>query len=321
MIINKTDFFQIQEHILNIPFSQTKAWLDSNFINQDGICYFVDSTDNPQICCFGNNMKQIGIGNRLDINGISYRPDISSDYIREFFLDIRKEEFNVITISDIDKYNSEFEVGIRRAGFIRPLGLELCPMTMIVNLDAEFSFHRNWKRNVKKSMSSNNKFKHVENPSIEDAKCFVDLFKTMQNRKNLGYMITVENIYNLFQGPFYIFFIEDENGKRISGRIEYRCGDLIYDIYAANTPEGIKSGAAYHIQQGIFEYYKTQGAKLFDYGRIPPSDNEMDQIFTAKKYSGGYPIGYNGQWVYSKSKLYLYLLSFNSFIRYKQHIY
>lgn len=321
MIVSKDDFFKYQSKIEVVPFSQSEAWLDANHESQEGIVYFVNKIDLPSICCYGECYHQRFIGRRLIINGISCSKGVDADNLRDFFKDIRDNGFDVVTISDISEYDPSFEVGIRRAGFIRPLGLNLCPLTMMVNLQGEFTFHRNWKRNVKKSIAAGNSLIHVDNPTIDDANCFVNLFVKMQDRKSLGYMITPESIDTLLKGPFDLFFIEDSVGERISGRIEYKNENFVYDIYAANISNGIKSGAAYHIQQGIFEYYKEKGVELFDYGRIPPSATEMDNIYVAKKYSGGYPIGYNGQWIYSNATWKLYLLSCNDFIHYKQHIY
>jgi hypothetical protein len=42
---------------------------------------------------------------------------------------------------------------------------------------------------------------------------------------------------------------------------------------------------------------------------ISPSNNEMDDIYRAKSYSGGVPTLYNGQWVYYKSKIIEYLVA------------
>ena len=72
-------------------------------------------------------------------------------------------------------------------------------------------------------------------------------------------------------------------------------------------------GAAYLIQEGIFQYFKEQGYEKFDYGRIPPSDGKMDNIYIAKSYSGGRPIGYNGAWEYCNKLWRAYFYSLMSF--------
>lgn len=315
MIVNKDHFFEIQKKIGNIPFEQTREWLECG--NLQSICkiiYFVDNINNPQIACWGRETKKIYFGRKLMIDGLTYNTSIEHKYLTDFFKLLTNEGYTTIELSDIEIYSPNFEIGIRRAGFIRPWGLSLCPMSIIVDLQSDFLFHRNWRRNVKKSREMGNEFIYVKNPTIDDAKKYVELFGALKKRKSIKYILTPEEIYILLQGPYDLFFILDKNGKYLSGRIEYKFGDMIYDTYAATTLDGIKSGAAYHIQEDIFTFYKKLGFKRFDYGRISPSNDKMDDIYIAKSYSGGIPIAYNGQWVYTTNKFKTFCKSIYSYI-------
>ena len=99
-----------------------------------------------------------------------------------------------------------------------------------------------------------------------------------------------------------LFFAIGENKHHLSARVVYITKKIAYDVYAANSDEGIKSGAAYYIQEKILYYLKQNGVEIFDYGRIPPSNDEMNNIYVAKSYSGGVPMQYNGQWIFNKSR-------------------
>lgn len=226
----------------------------------------------------------------------------------------------MINISDIEKYSTIFEIGIRQAGFIRPIGLHLCPMTLIVDLKQPFSFHRNWRRCVKKSMDCGHVFEYVEKPTIHDAKEFVNLFDQLKVRKNLGFSLKEKQILKLLQGSFHLFFIR-KGDKRIAGRIAYTHGEQVYDVYAANSNEAIHSGAAYRIQEGILQYFVRQGYSYFDYGRISPSADGMNDIYLSKSYSGGYPIAYNGEWFFCRSIFLTYMYSFFLHVIHKQRLY
>lgn len=315
MIVNKEQFFEIQKKISNISFEQTKEWLERGSI--ETLCkvhFFVDSIDNPQIACWGRVTSKRFFGDMLWIDGISYSPHIDHKTLTSFFKSLISDKYVSIEISDHEVYSPNFEIGIRRAGFIRPWGLTVCPMSIIVDLQKDFCFHRNWRRNVKKSRDLGNLFIHIEKPSERDALNFIELFRSLTNRKGLEMSLSLKEVYTLFNGAYDLFFITDKNGKYLSGRIEYKCGDLIYDTIAATTPDGIKSGAAYHIQEEIFYYYKSLGFKRFDYGRIPPSNNKMDDLYVAKSFSGGRPVGYNGQFMYTNSRLKSLLFSFYQFV-------
>lgn len=80
-------------------------------------------------------------------------------------------------------------------------------------------------------------------------------------------------------------------------------------------------GAAYMIQEEIFQYFKRQGLERFDYGRIPPSDGKMDNIYIAKSHSGGIPIGYNGEWEYCNKLWRAYFYSLYSFAYHHTQLY
>lgn len=314
MQIDRDLFFQLQMMLETIPFNQTQEWLEHVYgQNMNRIHYFVDSTKKPHVACFGYLGKNKFIGLRLNIDGICKSADCSADDIRTFFKSIIDEGYDMVQVSDIDAYNPDFEVGVRRAGLIRPLGLHLCPMSMIVDLQKPFQFHRNWRRNVKKAAEHGCHFVAKESPTLADAKEFVRLFGELKERKGLGFTLSPDKIMTLLKGNYKLFFIVDANGINICGRISYINNTDVYDVYAANSYESISVGAAYMIQEYIFQFFKEKGYEKFDYGRIPPSAGKMDNIYVAKSYSGGSPIGYNGEWNYSIKLWKTFFFSFYQF--------
>ena len=115
--------------------------------------------------------------------------------------------------------------------------------------------------------------------------------------------------------------MKNKEGVNIAGRLEYQCEKNVYDIYAANTNVGLSNGAVYHLQEEILKYLSEHGYSEFDYGMIPPSDNHMDDIYIAKSYSGGAPIGYNGQWQYCKTLIKKYISSVYTFCIHRSQLY
>lgn len=322
MIVDKETFFALQGKINNIPYSQSLGWHDTAYKDVlDKMVYFVNTTDDPRICCFGYQSKRRFFGKTLSIDGISRKDDVNITEYRAFFKSIVDEGYQIIDIVDIGKYSPDFEVGVRRAGFIHPFGLSLCPMSLVVDLKSPFKFHRKWRSHVRNSTDKGNMFYPVENPKMEDAQEFVRMFGELKERKNLRYSCSAENIFYLTSHSFKLFFMKNKEGENIAGRLEYICGKKVYDIYAANTAVGLSSGAIYHLQEEILNYLAEHKFNEFDYGMIPPSDNHMDDIYIAKSYSGGSPIGYNGQWQYCKSLKKRYLMSFYTFYIHHTQLY
>lgn len=320
MIVNKNQFFEIQSaHFSNIPFNQTKEWLQITG-SEDNVKFFVNNIEKPQIACWGRIFSRSFFGLHLFIDGVSYNTD-DIKTIHKFYESLINLGYSFIEISDIGLYSTNYDIGLRQAGFIRPI-LSLSPLSIIVHIQEPFNFHRNWKRNVRKAEEFGCEFEVVEIPSAMQLKVFVELFNQLKIRKSLGFSINEKSLFILLKNRCYkLFFVKNLEGKYLSGRIIYINGENSYDVYAANSDEGIKNGATYYIQEHIFDYIKDLGVNLFDYGRISPSSDEMNNIYVAKNYSGGNPILYNGEWFFSKNKQFGLLYEFYKFFIKKRRRY
>lgn len=323
MLVNKEEYFRLLSKINPIPFEQSQAWIENNH-SQDSanIIYIVNSTEDIRICCTGIISKKKFFGSKLNIKGVCRKRDVNETELRKFFVSIVELDYDFVSIWDGERYDSDFELAIRRAGFIRPLGLSLSPMTMYVDLKKEFSFHRNWRRNVKKSIANGNTFHKIDLISEKEANDFVSLFKEQSQRKGLSYGFTDSDIIKLSNDDrYHMFMVANKDGKNIAGRMVFVSENMAYDVYAANSDEGIKSGGVYQVQEGMLNFLKTTSAEFFDYGLIPPRADEMDDIYLAKSYSGGYAVGLNSEWFYGKSQIAQFLLSFKIFCIYKKRMY
>jgi hypothetical protein len=68
---------------------------------------------------------------------------LSEKTIRKRFLPLVDLNYAGIEIDSISEYNVEFEVGIRRVGFLRPLRFSRCPLTIIIRLNNPFNLTLN----------------------------------------------------------------------------------------------------------------------------------------------------------------------------------
>lgn len=324
MIVNKDTYTALFPAMTSVPFLQSAQWQHITSIEGGvdyEIVYFIDDVETPSVMCFGRISNHSLLKKKLMIDGICTNERAGIKQLRSFFASLLYEGFSIIQISDISMYASDFEIAIRQAGFIRPLGLSLCPMSLIVDLERDFEFHRMWRRAVRKSKESGNCFVKIEHPEPKDASEFVRLFNMLRQRKHLHFTLSEEQLMTLFDGNYDLFFVKDNNGKNIAGRIAYHNGSQVYDVYAANSTNAMETGAAYHIQEAILEHYKDTGYRFFDYGRISPSADKMNDIYLSKSYSGGYPIAYNGQWCWYRNHTIEHLYSFFNFEKRKMRRY
>lgn len=317
MKVSKHLFFDIISKFEVVPFLQSKGWYES--MNFDNVEFHVDSDKDPNIGFWGIITNHRLLGKKLIVDSYCHKSSISPKQVTKFFLDlIDSDEYDSIYLSDIEEADANTQIALRRGGFIRPLALRLCPMSIIVDTTTDFNFHRNWRRQVTKSINAGNKFEIYTSPSDEILENFVKLFNELKDRKSLGFGLSVFGLRKLLESQeFFLSLISTSDGRPLCGRMTYLRGGHAYDVYAANADEALTTGAVYQNQQELFEYLKSIGTIDFDYGRIPPGRDSMDNIYIAKSYSGGRPILYNGEWEYTKSNNINWLYSLYRFCIHK----
>jgi hypothetical protein len=310
MIVSRQDFFKAQQRLKNIPFNQTEEWFEKCGFIEETCRFFIDDVSNPHIGCWGSVYKRKFIGEHLKIYGESYNDIITSHHLRDFYIKIISFNFDVIEIASFNFYNSKFEIGIRRAGFLRPMIADLSPLTLIINPLETRKTHKTWNKNLRLASDASLTFKVIERITINDTIIFCNLFEELKASKKLNYVLEPNSLLKLFdKNNFKLFFVYDKEEIPVAGRIVYFNDKVCYDVHAANSFESRNSGAAYFIIDRIINYMKAKDYTVFDYGMISPSNNEMDDIYRSKSYSGGMPTLYNGQWVYYKSKVLEYIMN------------
>lgn len=321
MRVDKETFFKLQSEFEYVPYNQTEEWLES-FYKNSTVVYYVNDIRRPLICCWGIVHNRPIIKRHLRIEGASINGKLSSDLVRDFYKYILSEGFDLVEVSDLNIYNIDYEIGIRRAGYIRPLGLSLSPLSMILRLNEPFNFHRNWRRNVKLSKEQGIRFLYLDNLSVNHAKEFIKLFFELKMRKKLRFTLSLDIIMKLINnGRYKLFFVLDKGNNHLAGRIVYVHRKNAYDVFAANSSRALAYGAVYYLQEEILNFLKNQGVDVFDYGRISPSSDSRDNVYLSKCYSGGYPILYNGEWQYAKYKFYYYIKSISLFCLRNKELY
>ena len=273
-IKDKTTFFELQKKLNRIPFTQSRGWCDYLLCCGKQIVFFVDSVQNPKITCWGIAQK-IPFSSKkiLRIEGESYINELSEKIFKNFYSNLLNIGYQGIEINSNNTFNLEFEIGIRRSGFIRPLGSFSCPLTIEIDFNIDFKFDNNWKRNVKKALKFELKFQELIDISTKETKQISDMFKELANLKGLGFHLETESLQILLaSNDIRTFMVYNNKNHPVAARIVHVNNLFATDIFAANSLEARKCGATYFIMQHIFETLKEEGFQTFDFGRIPPSN-------------------------------------------------
>lgn len=322
MQVTESKYFEIINRFEEVPFEQTQAWLKFKSGTSNGILFFVDNEQTPNIGCWGRIYNKPLIGKILDIIGESRRDHVSPKVVTSFFKSIIDgNQFDMITYNSNGQYQCDFDIAMRRSGFSRPLGSRVCPLTIMVDVQADRNPDRNWKRNLKKATEEGLTFKVIEHPTQTDAVKMSQMFEELKEMKSLGYSLDASKLMCLIQDPHYFLCEVSKDNKVLSSRIVYVHNGRASDVFAANTFESRKYSATHYICEEIFNYLKNKGVTLFDFSRIPPSNNETDSVYLFKASSGGYPVQYNGEWIWARKKMLPLLFSMYNFYYKKSYHY
>lgn len=324
MLVNEAVFEQCIAKLGHVTFEQDKGWRDYEIKRGLPYLYFVDSELQPTMACCGRVFKKPLVGKILDITGeVKSKDTLSEKVMRNFYHSVIEDAgCDMISYNSKAVYDVDMEIALRRAGYNRPLGFRTCPLTIFVDLqsDTESKRDRNWKRNAKKAAESNLTFEYVEHPTMEDACVVCKMFDEMSETKHLGYTLKPETLYVLISNPLYRLYYVRREERVICARIVYVYGEMAEDVFAANSNESRECSATHFMMDCVFNYLKTINAKVLDFSRIPPSDNETDSVYMFKRASGGGVVAYLGEWMWTKKRITPLLYSiFNFYIRKAHH--
>ena len=115
--------------------------------------------------------------------------------------------------------------------------------------------------------------------------------------------------------------VSDEKGLPLSTHIVYVNDDFSYSIFAANSMLSRKCGGAHFLYKELLELLKLEQVKLFDHGRIPPSDKSTDGLYLFKRGAGGSRVQYNGEWIYYKAQIIEIVVFFYKWLKLKKQRY
>lgn len=303
-VISPEVFFLEQEKIEHITFTQSKGFYHFQKTNGTQLVCIQNSETNPSIQCFGTLYKVPFSSKKiLRIEGDSIKNTVSEKEIIDFYSALFSKEYIGIEYNGEKHYSPELEIALRRSGFVRPLGMFSCPLTIELNLKTELKYNRNWKRNIKKGIEHNLTFEIVSKVERKHFERFIEMFNEMAQLKGLNYTLSLESLLAMFENDndFKLFFAY-QNNQPVASRIVHLRNGIATDVFAANSNEARNSGATFFIMDQIFNYLKDQGVAKFDFARIPPSNHASDSVYQFKIGSGGEVKQYMGEWVLYNNK-------------------
>jgi len=319
--VDKELFFKIQEQMDYVSHMQGRGELESQILEQGKpVVYFVNDQENPKMCCWGEISHKPVIGKMLRIYGEAGNGKLNSSEVKKFYEQLVEyvgKKYAFILVSSDNLYDVNYEIGIRQAGFVRPMKLSLCPLSILLDFENEKPRKKSWKYQLAQAKRMDLQFKVIETPDESDIKMFVDMYAEMAQTKRMNYRHRQECIAALLKDPAYrLFVMYTPEGKPLAAHIDYFHQKWAYHISSANSNLAREMrGTTHLLMENVFEWMKGQGVQYYDMGRIGPSTGNMNSVYEFKKYSGGEPIQYNGEWIFINKAWVEYLLAYRTLIR------
>ena len=308
MLVSETVFFEKQTRMPYISFEQSKGWHDYQLtLKKEKVLYFIDQEDEPSICAWGMIRKLSFFGSILQIKGEAKEKDVTRRQIQKFYDDIAeysRGKYFFVWVSSSDLYSVDYEIGIRQAGYVRPLVQSVCPLSIIVDLEASEERSKSWKKRLKEAEKHNLIFSVIDKPEQNILNVVCEMYAELSKTKSLGYHLSADSLADLFRDPHLkLFLVYSSDNKPLCARIVYVRDDFAYDIIAANfNVSRTIRGTTYFMVESILSYLKERGVKRFDFGRIGPGKRSSNSVYEFKAYVGAPEVQYNGEWVFANNR-------------------
>lgn len=312
IIHDKNSYFQILEKFEIVPYTQSRGWCEmQSLYKPERVKYFVNDMDNPTIACFAHEKKMLGVRMIL-IEEEAFKDELAHTpaEIKKFYEIINASGYKIIEISSNSKYDFDYEIALRQAGFLRPVGLFSLPSTKIIDLTNPIGYNRDWKNNLKKAAKNGLEFEPVERVEKFHSEEFIKIYSEMSRSKSIGIPFNAELIEKLCStGEFKLFFVL-RNGVRIASTIIFQRNESALSLYAASGSIARSTSASYFMYDELFKYLADSGVKTFDMGKLLPSKEPVNNVFLFKNGIEGKHIQLNGEWARYSNPFYRFSMYF-----------
>lgn len=303
IVIKELDhFFKLQSSFKKIPHSQSKGW--NSYLHQlnKNIIYFVDSVHDTKIACWGVEHKLPIIRKKiLRISGECYRSNIVEKEILTFYDEIMDLEYDGIEIVSDSYYNINFEIGIKLAGYKRPMGTFSSNLSIEIDLEKKTNFDNNWKGNIRKGIKNQLYVTEIKDFNKSNLHEIFRMFDELSNSRSLNRHNRCALEALLLSRDFRTFMVYDKNKIPLAVNVIHINEPYASFVYAANSLELREKYGSHFIVNYVIKILKDEKFKFFDLCRIPVSKGNKKGIYLFKKGTRGNKILYNGEWCYYKN--------------------
>ena len=302
--VSKDIFYKTVEDWAWVSHTQFDA-MCRGIVPNDTLHYFLDNQQPASIGCVGYVRHKAGL-HMLIIPGECIRGEISHKLIHEFYHNIGQLGYDIVEINSDYLYSPEFEMGIREAGLLRPVGLFSTTLSKEIDLQKPLVFDKSWQRNLKKNDQSGLTFQIYRGGDVPDhiLSEYMHIHQEMTSRKQFSDGLDISQLRILLTDKHFVLGIIRHDEKVIAGMVAFMDeGKRAKSLYSATSIAGRELSASYILYREMMLYAANElHIPVFDLGRISPSSHAKNNLFLFKNGIKGSVVQYNGEWLWCKRK-------------------
>ena len=305
--VNKDIFYRTIQNWEDVPFTQTEGFVRmQSGDNANRVRYFLDEN----IGCAAHLKRCMGVTMLLIDSECLKHKQTKPATLTHFYEALRQTGADIIEVNCRRPYQADYEIGLRQAGFLRPVGSFSFQLTNLIDLTKPLSFNENWKRNLKQSGNENLSLVRIDNPTGKDMEDFMRIYREMTANKNLPMPFTKDSLHALLTDPHFHLCFAVRGPERLSGIIYHQVGTHAGLLYAANSEKANQIHAGFQLYKQLLTLLAKEGVQTFDMEKMAPSTHSTNAVFLFKQGIRGQLTPLCGEWTWYKRNCYSLCLYF-----------
>lgn len=303
--VSRDIFYQTTASWEDIPFSQTEGWVRmQSGDNASRVRYFLEE----QIGCAAHVKRFGGLTLLMIDSECLQHKQTKPAVISRFYEALQSCGADMIEINSRRLYAADYEVGMRQAGYLRPVGSFSYELTNLIDLTQPLCFNENWRRNIKQSEALGLTLERMEHPTDTDIADFMQLFRQMCAHKGLSIPFTEHMLRVLLDDPHFRLCFICRDGERLSAIIYHHIGSHAGLLYAANGDKANEARAGFQLYKQLLEHLAAEGVRTFDMEKMGASAHSTNAVFLFKQGIRGELVPLCGEWSWYKRALYGFVM-------------
>ena len=299
--VSRDIFYQTVESWEEVPFCQTDGFVRmQSGDDASQVRYFLDE----QIGCAAYVKHFMGRTLLLIDTGCLKHKKTGPAVFCHFYEALRDTGADMIELNSRRLYSANHEVGLRQAGFLRPVGSFSYELTNLIDLTQPLSFNENWRRNLKKSDALGLSLQRINQPTDTDIADFMELYRQMSAHKNIPVPFTADLISVLLSDPHFHLCFLCQGTERLSAMLYHQIRHHAGLLYAANGDKANELQAGFQLYKQLLMLLASEGVQSFDMEKMGASAHSTNAVFLFKQGIRGELLPLCGEWAWYKRRWY-----------------